>query len=99
MRAPSTCIITFALCSSLILGLILALAASNAEPPASANQQVIATVDLKAILMDSLPGKAVQVVAETKLDRRTTAGKLLLSIRHPQDPPDQGPLWYKKALD
>ena len=63
--------ISFALGSSLALGIILALGASNADAPASTSQQNIVTIDLKAILMDSLPGKAVQVrfrdqVAEAK---------------------------------
>lgn len=78
MNAPFPIITTFALCSSLVLGLILALGASNAEPPASASQQVIATVDLKAILMNSLPGKAVQVrfrdhvaAAKAEVEERT----------------------------
>ncbi len=54
-------VITFALGSSLALGIIFAPGASDADAPASTSQQTIVTIDLKAILMDSLPGKAVQV--------------------------------------
>jgi len=63
--------IVFVLGSSLALSIIFAMGASNADTPASTSQQIIVTIDLKAILMDSLPGKAVQVrfrgqVAEAK---------------------------------
>lgn len=65
--------ISFILASSLALCIIFALGASNADAPDPTSQQTIVTIDLKAVLMDSLPGKAVQVrfrgqVAEAKAD-------------------------------
>lgn len=66
------------LISSLVLSILFALGASSGEKAGPPRQQTIVTIDLKAILMNSLPGKAVQVrfkeqvsAAKAKVDEKT----------------------------
>ena len=69
-----------ALISALSLSILLVVGASTSETSSPPRQQSIVTVDLKAILMNSLPGKAVQVrfkeqvaTAKAKVDEKTAA--------------------------
>ena len=78
MTTMARSLTAMALISSLALSILLALGASTTETSGSPRQQTIVTIDLKAILMNSLPGKAVQVrfreqvtTAKAKVDEKT----------------------------
>jgi len=82
MMTGRPCAITTGLGIGLCLGL-MALGSSVAYSP-NAPQQVIVTVDLKAILMNSLPGRAAQLKfkehvtkAKAKIDSKTSELKQL----------------------
>ena len=78
MTTMARSLTAMALISSLALSILFAAGASTGEKSGPPRQQTIVTIDLKAILMNSLPGKAVQVrfrdhvtAAKAKVDEKT----------------------------